>query len=182
MATHRYHAIEAETSNTDNPPRLSAPRNQLCPPRKPLANSSVNHNRTEGPRRDQDDGSDRVPQPLLIEAAAAEGAKLLQNRTHQIIVRSLVDVCHTVLPCLFISLGIVAAYLDGQETSSYGRKVQEAARLGPTIFPIAFAAIVARFNRHLARWQVERGQCLGVRCSQIILKLFPTNSCRYSSS
>ena len=65
-------------------------------------------------------------------------------------------------PCLFIALGISAAYLNGRPLSSYGQRVEEAARLGPTIFPIVFVAIVARFNTHLAHWQAERGHYLGV--------------------
>lgn len=48
-----------------------------------------------------------------------------------------------------------------------GHGVEEAAKVGPSIYPIVFAAIVARFLRHLARWQAERGARLGVYSPKI---------------
>jgi hypothetical protein len=62
-----------------------------------------------------------------------------------------------------VDLAIAAALLDGHPESRYGRTVQEISRVGPTIYPIAFAAIVARFMRHMARWQAQRGLQLGAR-------------------
>lgn len=66
-----------------------------------------------------------------------------------------------------MDLGIAAIRLDGQPESAFGNKIQELSRLGPTIYPIAFAAIVARFMRHMARWLAQRGQSLGV-CSSYV--------------
>jgi hypothetical protein len=48
------------------------------------------------------------------------------------------------LPLLFIALAITAYRLDKQPISAYGDRVRTATRLGPTMFPIVFAAIAKR--------------------------------------
>lgn len=61
-----------------------------------------------------------------------------------------------------LALAIVAYRLDDKAVSAYGDKVQDAMKLGPTIFPIAFAAIASKAVRSLARKLVERGEKIGV--------------------
>ncbi|SPO06964.1 uncharacterized protein DNG_09658 [Cephalotrichum gorgonifer] len=58
-------------------------------------------------------------------------------------------------PCALL-LGVLALHLDDQPLSTYGERVVQGTRLGPTIYPIVFAAIVSRFFRNLARWSAER--------------------------
>lgn len=111
--------------------------------------------------------STKAPQAVLSETVEKKNGVVLQHRKRDVFPQVLLDIFMAILPCLFIVLGIVAACLNGQYPSSYGQKVEQAARLGPTIFPIAFAAIVARFYRHLARWQAEKGQYLGVSCRSV---------------
>ncbi len=57
---------------------------------------------------------------------------------------------------------MLAYDLDGQEISSRGRSIQEAILLGPTIFPLAFAALAGRSLKRIALWRAERGTTLGV--------------------
>ncbi|KAH6884153.1 hypothetical protein B0T10DRAFT_579538, partial [Thelonectria olida] len=62
----------------------------------------------------------------------------------------------TLIPFCFLGLAIVALHLDGQQRSDYGEKAMEMTRLGPTVFPIVFAAIASRFYKCLARWCLEK--------------------------
>ncbi|KAF6830553.1 glycoside hydrolase family 5 protein [Colletotrichum plurivorum] len=68
------------------------------------------------------------------------------------------DVILTVLPLFFIVLAILATKLNGMPvaTSDYGDKVVEITRLGPTIYPILFAMVAARFYKNAARYRLER--------------------------
>lgn len=62
-------------------------------------------------------------------------------------------------------LGILALHLDGQPISPHGERVVEATRLSPTIYPIVFAALAARFFHSLARWAAERPR--GIRLAAL---------------
>lgn len=64
-----------------------------------------------------------------------------------------------------IVLGILVLHLDGQPVSPYGERVAETLRLGPTIYPIVFAALAARFFHSLARWAAERPR--GIRLAAL---------------
>ncbi|KAF6840321.1 hypothetical protein CMUS01_03975 [Colletotrichum musicola] len=68
------------------------------------------------------------------------------------------DIVLTVSPLFFIVLAILAARLDGSPVanSKYGDKVVEITRLGPTIYPILFAMVAARFYKNAARYRLER--------------------------
>ncbi|KAH7128259.1 hypothetical protein B0J11DRAFT_578491 [Dendryphion nanum] len=72
------------------------------------------------------------------------------------------DVILLGLPACFLALGIVAYRLDGENVSEWGHKVLAATRLGPTLFPVFFAAIASSAVRIIARQAVERGERLGV--------------------
>jgi hypothetical protein len=58
--------------------------------------------------------------------------------------------------------GVCALQLDGKPLSDYGSHIVNAAKLGPTIFPIIFAAVVGRLMKSLALWRAEKGTNLGV--------------------
>lgn len=64
-----------------------------------------------------------------------------------------------------IVLRILALNLDGQPISPHGERVVEATRLGPTIYPIVFAALGARFFHSIARWAAERPR--GIRLAAL---------------
>jgi hypothetical protein len=55
--------------------------------------------------------------------------------------------------------------LNGKPTkgSDFGKKVEFAMDLGPTMFPIAFAAICGRSMKMIARFRAERGAKISVR-------------------
>lgn len=55
-------------------------------------------------------------------------------------------------------ISILALQLDQQvrSTSTYGPKIEEITRLSPTVYPILFAMIAARFYKNAARWNLER--------------------------
>ncbi|KAF2270982.1 hypothetical protein CC78DRAFT_573352 [Lojkania enalia] len=69
------------------------------------------------------------------------------------------DIILVLLPLYFILLGVAVVILNGKPTNdnNLGRKVEVAMQLGPTIFPILFAAIIGRSLKMIARYLAERG-------------------------
>jgi ABC-type enterobactin transport system permease subunit len=67
---------------------------------------------------------------------------------------------------LLINLPIVLAGLvvdiRGQEAGNYGQGVMQASRLGPSVFPIHFAAIVGGMMHSFALWRAQKGTSLAV--------------------
>lgn len=57
---------------------------------------------------------------------------------------------------------MIAVKLDGKDVSPYGKHVQEAILLGPTIYPLVFAALGGRALRKIALWRAGEGTTLGV--------------------
>ncbi|KAF4556410.1 Hypothetical protein D9617_1g082870 [Elsinoe fawcettii] len=75
------------------------------------------------------------------------------------------DVLITIIPVLFLTLALAAYQLDGVPVanSRSGAIVEQATTLGPTIFPLLFAAIVAPSLKVFARYVSERSsQKLGL--------------------
>ncbi|OBR10855.1 hypothetical protein CH63R_06547 [Colletotrichum higginsianum IMI 349063] len=74
------------------------------------------------------------------------------------------EIILTVLPLFFIALASEAIQLDKSPvaTSKYGDRIVEVSRLGPTIYPILFAMVAARFYKNAARWHLERPQGVSV--------------------
>ena len=62
------------------------------------------------------------------------------------------------------ALGVCIILLKGQKEDGlvWNKKVIEASRLAPTLWPILFAAILGNSIRALARWKAERGARLGL--------------------
>ncbi|KAF2681315.1 hypothetical protein K458DRAFT_310114 [Lentithecium fluviatile CBS 122367] len=69
------------------------------------------------------------------------------------------DVVLVLLPIYFILLGVAAVTLHTKPTKDniFGPKVEAAINLGPTVFPIVFAAICGRSMKMIARHLAERG-------------------------
>lgn len=67
-------------------------------------------------------------------------------------------------------LGIYAWRLDGQTLSGTGRVVERAMSLGPTVYPLAFAAIGSRCLRNAAVHLAERGTTVLVRKRGLIFE------------
>ena len=68
---------------------------------------------------------------------------------------------------LLTVLGALAASLNGKDVSDYSDHVVVWFSIGPSIYPIIFAAIVARCLKKIACWQAERGTSLGVSMPQL---------------
>ena len=60
------------------------------------------------------------------------------------------------------ALAALAQRLDGKPLSPYGKHIENAILLGPTVFPLAFAALGGRSLKKIALWKAERGTTLGV--------------------
>lgn len=71
-------------------------------------------------------------------------------------------------PNQYAVLSFRALAVDGLPQSPEGDIIIQAAKLGPTVFPIVFAAVVGRLMKSLALWKVERGSELGVRDEDIL--------------
>ncbi|KAL1656652.1 hypothetical protein SLS61_000448 [Didymella pomorum] len=86
-------------------------------------------------------------------------ARPLKKHTWLTFVYGLGDLILVLLPLYFILLAIAAATLNGKPTkgNDFGRKVEFAMDLGPTMFPIVFAAISGRSMKMIARYLAERG-------------------------
>ncbi|KAH6616836.1 hypothetical protein C7974DRAFT_366495 [Boeremia exigua] len=67
------------------------------------------------------------------------------------------DVLLILLPVAFLVLAITAWRLDGEPLSKTVLTVERAMTLGPTVFPLAFAAIGSRCLRGVAIYLAERG-------------------------
>ncbi|KAL4922418.1 hypothetical protein BDW62DRAFT_197093 [Aspergillus aurantiobrunneus] len=65
-------------------------------------------------------------------------------------------------PIAFFVLGILVIRLDGREVSDYGSAIIQTTNLGPSIFPIVFAAIVGGTMQSYALWKAEKSATLGL--------------------
>jgi hypothetical protein len=70
-----------------------------------------------------------------------------------------------------IALAIIACQLHGQPVSQYGGHVQAATKLGPTIFPIVFAASASAAIRGISRMLIARGATVGARYAQRLITI-----------
>ncbi|KAL6712669.1 hypothetical protein ACN47E_000546 [Coniothyrium glycines] len=95
---------------------------------------------------------DRVP-------SWPEEARALKKHTWLTYLYSLGDIILAMLPVYFLLLGVAVISLNGKPTrdSNFGNKVEVAMDLGPTMFPIIFAAISGRSMKMIARFLAEKG-------------------------
>ncbi|KAI0615007.1 hypothetical protein Ptr902_09692 [Pyrenophora tritici-repentis] len=88
-----------------------------------------------------------------------EEARPLKKHTWLSYLYGIGDFILVVLPIYFILLGVAVITLNGKPTrgSAFGKKVEFAMNLGPTMFPILFAAISGRSMKMIARFLAEKG-------------------------
>ncbi|USP82666.1 uncharacterized protein yc1106_09940 [Curvularia clavata] len=69
------------------------------------------------------------------------------------------DIILVLLPIYFILLGVAVITLNGKAVADndFASKVTQAIQLGPTLFPIMFAAISGRSMKMVARYLAEKG-------------------------
>ncbi|KAL2868164.1 uncharacterized protein BJX67DRAFT_351228 [Aspergillus lucknowensis] len=66
------------------------------------------------------------------------------------------------LPIGFLAIAGLVIRLDGREISDYGQGIVQVTHLGPSVFPIIFAAIVGSMMRSIALWKAEKSAPLGL--------------------
>ncbi|KAF3040303.1 hypothetical protein E8E12_006936 [Didymella heteroderae] len=88
-----------------------------------------------------------------------EEARTLKKHTWLTFVYGLGDLILVIIPLYFILLAIATIFLNGKPTlgNAFGSKVEFAMSLGPTMFPIIFAAISGRSMKMIARYLAEKG-------------------------
>ncbi|KAF1835356.1 hypothetical protein BDW02DRAFT_290196 [Decorospora gaudefroyi] len=72
------------------------------------------------------------------------------------------DLVLLLMPIAFIVLAALAYQLDGKPISAHGKRIGDMILLGPTLFPLAFAALGGRSLKKIALWKAQRGTTLGV--------------------
>ncbi|KAK5058518.1 hypothetical protein LTR84_010781 [Exophiala bonariae] len=79
------------------------------------------------------------------------------------ILGALTDVVGALLALCFLVFGIVVVYTNDRsiESAPWIPAILSATQLGPTIFPILFAAIAGRSLKAVASWKVEHGATIG---------------------
>lgn len=78
------------------------------------------------------------------------------------------DVVLVILPLVFLGLAIAIVRLDGASESSWGYAVVQASVLGPTLWPILFAAVVGLTLQRIALYNAENGTTLGVSAPSLV--------------
>ncbi|KAM7192097.1 hypothetical protein V8F33_008522 [Rhypophila sp. PSN 637] len=94
----------------------------------------------------------------------------------------LVDYILITIAILFVGLGIGTLFLNNQPSAtSPGQFLEVAATLGPSIFPILFAAIVGRSLRNIGRYQAQRNIRLGTMYTLLnSTTMFETLHCQWT--
>ncbi|KAF2997348.1 hypothetical protein E8E13_003562 [Curvularia kusanoi] len=102
----------------------------------------------------------KTPQSTVTQVPSwPEEGRTLKKHTWLTFVYGIGDLILVLLPIYFILLAVATALLNGKPTkdNEFGRKVEFAMELGPTMFPIIFAAISGRSMKMIARYLAERG-------------------------
>ncbi|PVH89609.1 hypothetical protein DL98DRAFT_647344 [Cadophora sp. DSE1049] len=81
----------------------------------------------------------------------------LHQRTGIQIIWLVWDVILCCVPLSFLVLAGMTSALSGQQVSERGHRIIQWSLLGPTIFPIFFAAIIGRTMKFVAQYKLERG-------------------------
>lgn len=124
---------------------------------------------------DKDESSHEQQSLLLtnldkVDAGPSEPAQLSPFTVSRILAL-LWDSILTLLPLLLVVLAITAVRLNNKQLSAWGKSVVAATRLGPTMLPILFTALVGRFTKFLARYLMERGTTVTVNMKEPFTKL-----------
>lgn len=68
------------------------------------------------------------------------------------------DIALLLVSLLFLALAVGAMAVNGKGIGDEsGRLIEQASRLGPTVFPITFAALVGRALKTIGRFKSEKG-------------------------
>ncbi|KAF9882740.1 hypothetical protein FE257_005331 [Aspergillus nanangensis] len=103
----------------------------------------------------------QCPPYLEVDHWPQEARTLKSNATSDKISTTL-EIVLSVVPMLFLVLAIMGIRIHGQQISAYGEGIIQATKLGPSIFPIVFTAIVGTMMRNYALWRAENCAPLGI--------------------
>jgi hypothetical protein len=88
----------------------------------------------------------------------ARGKPIRRLFSLQTLLQFIADTLLVIPPLLFIIYGFLVLHYDGRPSDTkVVRELLSAAKYGPTIFPIIFAAIAGSFLKTVASWKLERG-------------------------
>lgn len=88
----------------------------------------------------------------------AHGKSIRRLVSFQTLLRFIADTLLVIPPLLFIIYGFLVLHYEGRSSDTkVVRELLSAAKYGPTIFPIIFAAIAGSFLKTVASWKLERG-------------------------
>ncbi|KAH7087585.1 hypothetical protein FB567DRAFT_469954 [Paraphoma chrysanthemicola] len=76
------------------------------------------------------------------------------------ILKFLGDALLVLLPIPFLALAIEVLQLSNEPLSDHGKMIQRLIALGPTLYPLVYAAVCGRYLRSFAIWLAERGTTL----------------------
>lgn len=81
------------------------------------------------------------------------------TQTHRVIsLSTALDSILLIVALLFLALAAGAVAVSGRRVGDqHGELIEEATRLGPTVFPIVFAALVGRALKAIGRFKSEKG-------------------------
>lgn len=89
------------------------------------------------------------------------------------------DIALLLVSLLFLALAIGALAVNGRSVGDEsGRLIEQTSRLGPTVFPIIFAALVGRALKTIGRLKSEKGIQVSVSSAT---KIKPPNTTLYTN-
>ncbi|KAF2461522.1 hypothetical protein BDY21DRAFT_314082 [Lineolata rhizophorae] len=124
------------------------------------------HQRTDSrpplPPKELFDSSLSVASTTSIEGWSSEPFQLKKRSPFEVLF-TIGDIFMALVPVTFIVLGFCVLKLHNQqkEGNRFGRNIEQAMELGPTIFPVIFAAVAGRTMKIIARFCAEKGSRLG---------------------
>lgn len=158
--SHKYHLSPSQDFYTSAKPEQRKIRRKPVSsdlPQKPYHAIKVNEELDKA----QTAGSDTENEPCVNKDWPSE-PQCLDEWTWMRYTILGADIIQTCLPLIFLILGISALALDRKPLSSFGDNIIAGTKIGPTIFPIIFAAVVSRLMRSIAHWKAEKGTQLGM--------------------
>ncbi|KAL4778133.1 hypothetical protein BJX76DRAFT_363018 [Aspergillus varians] len=122
------------------------------------SNSSALRNRASP------DGLDTASPPAssLVQKGWPDQPQKLKSNARENKIATAINTILTCLPLLSLALAISVIVVHGREVSEHRDVVIQETRLGPTVFPIIFAAIVSSMMRSYALWKAQNGAALGL--------------------
>lgn len=145
-------------------------REQLLPERTDIQGYTISEqlttsNNDEARGQLVDDVASNQDPPLNLQPSSGpktpgwpEGPRPLTQTRTAVFLSLLIDSILLIVSLLFLALAAGAVAVSGRGIGDKsGELIEEAARLGPTVFPIVFAALIGRALKAIGRFESEKG-------------------------